>query len=193
MFKKTILQVLTLALLAPMVHVSCQNAEKIEVSDSAVKMAKTFGFDYGQLLDKAKLGATQDLVNFIDLHRYLDEMDGTNHGTTTLELISVVGDDVFANAVWRLKPGLRRLLQERLVQGQARTKKEALKKSMSEWAPITWNALQGIASGNATMVGDTTKPATKPGAAPASDTSKTPPAERPDGAPAPRGERGGGQ
>jgi hypothetical protein len=60
-----------------------------------------------------------------------------------LELIASDGDNPFAGALFLSKPKLRSVILDRLQLAQGRTKKEALRKPMSEWAPNTWDVLHG--------------------------------------------------
>lgn len=122
-----------------------QNASKdsadIAVSEGVLKLAEWAKFDYMGQLSKAKTGDTEAIKALIGFHSIADGVDGLNHAVTCLELIPVAGDAVFASAAPVFKPGLKKLLLERLMLAQARTRKEELRKSMTDWAPITYAVL----------------------------------------------------
>lgn len=135
-------------LLLPSIHACAQNAPKdsadVAVSEGVLKLADWAKFDYAGRLAKAKTGDVEAIQALIGFHAVADGVDGLNHGVTCLELIPVVGDEVFASAVPVFKPKLKKLLLDRLILAQGRTRKEALRQSMTHWAPATWAALNDL-------------------------------------------------
>ena len=138
----------------PLFHGGCQNVKPtgpggIFVSDAVQKTAKWAGFDYDGVLARAKTGDYKAILEFLEFHGTLDGMDGINHGTTCLELVAVATDDHFASVCQILKPKLRDVVLERMMQGASRTKNPALNnKSLTETCPMTWAALTGKAGNN---------------------------------------------
>ena len=131
--------------LLPGFHACAQTPVKdsadIAVSEGVLKLADWAKFDYRNQLDKAKTGDLEAVKALIDFHSVADGVDGINHGVTCLELIPVIGDETFASAIPVFKPKLKKLLLERLMLAQARTKKEALRQSLTNWAPASWAVL----------------------------------------------------
>jgi hypothetical protein len=145
--KKSLVFGVLVLLALPLMPAGCQNANtttgegSVEVSEGVLRTAKWMKFDYNGNLEKIKRNDNKALMDFLDFHAAVDGIDGINHGVTCLELIPVVGDNSFAEVLVILKPNLRKLVFDRLVLAQGRTKKEELRKPLSEWAPATWAAL----------------------------------------------------
>ncbi len=135
-------------LLLPSIHACAQNAPKdsadVAVSEGVLKLADWAKFDYTGQLAKAKTGDIEALKALIGFHTIADGVDGLNHAVTCLELIPVVGDETFASAVPVFKPNLKKLLLDRLILAQGRTRKEALRQSLTHWAPTTWAVLNDL-------------------------------------------------
>lgn len=137
-----------LALIAsPLVQVDCQNSIEntgtVEVSASVLKTAEWSGFDYKGTLDKALTGNAIAIQNFIKFHSVVDGVEGISHGVSCLEMIPNVGDETFASACLNVNPKLFKIVLDRLMLAQGRTKKEALRQSLTNWAPLTWSVLNG--------------------------------------------------
>ena len=123
---------------------TASDSADIRVAEGVLKMADWANFDYKNILKKAAGGDVAAIVEMIDFHRFVDGMDGTNHGVTCLELIPVAGDRIFASAIPINKPALTKLLLKRLMVAQNRTQQSELRKDLSEWAPYTWATLNGL-------------------------------------------------
>lgn len=196
--RKEILR-LTICLLAfPVLTASAQDTaatavavnKDVKVYDNVLKTAEWAGFKYEDALARAKNGDVMATWEMLEFHAIVDGVEGLNHAVTCLELIPIVGDVSFARAVSACKPKLKQLLGERLVLAQGRTKKEELRKSLTDWAPYTWAFLtdQSIAipapeksNESATLTGHSNAPAAptpasdaRGGAAPISELSANP-------------------
>ncbi len=115
----------------------------VTVFDGVLKLADWAGVKYNEELAKAQTGDVVAVKKLLDFHATADGVDALNHAVTCLELLPVVGDDRFASAVLGCKPKLKQLILERLILAQGRTKKEHLRKSMTDWAPYTYAYLAG--------------------------------------------------
>jgi hypothetical protein len=113
----------------------------VQVFDGVLKVADWAKFDYKSVLERAKKGDGAAVRELLDFHGTVDGADALNHSVTCLELIPVAGDRIFGGAVAFCKPTLKKLLKERLLQAQRRTKKTALRSNFAEWAPFTWGYL----------------------------------------------------
>ncbi len=113
---------------------------EVTVSETVVKSAKELKFDYVEVLEKARKGDQEAIKQFYDFHRLADGVDGLQHGITCLELIPFAGDTNVAEACAKFKPGLKKLIFERLVYAQANTQKEALKKPLEQNFPSVYKA-----------------------------------------------------
>lgn len=113
---------------------------EVTVSEAVVQSAKELKFDYVEVLEKARKGDQEAVTKFFDFHRLADGVDGLQHGITCLELIPFAGDANVAEACSKFKPGLKKLIFERLVYGQANTKKEDLKKPLEQNFPSVYKA-----------------------------------------------------
>ena len=129
---------LGLCLLIP---ISCKVEPEITVSDNVLKTAKVVGVEYLPLLEKAKTGDVSAIRSFFEFHRFADGLEGFEHGQTCLELIPFAQDDKVAQACSNFRPGMKKLIFERLVLAQARTQKEELKQPLINWANATYTAL----------------------------------------------------
>jgi hypothetical protein len=132
------LVILGLCLLTP---VGCKVEPEITVSDDVLKTAKVMGVDYLPLLEKAKTGDVDAIRTFFEFHRFADGLDGFAHGQTCLELIPFAQDDKVAAGCANFKPGMKKLILERLVLAQTRTNKEELKQPLMSWAHATYTVL----------------------------------------------------
>ena len=117
---------------------------EITVSDTVVKTAKAAKFDYVATLEKARKGDNDAIKLVFDYTRFADGLEGFDHGLTCLEMIQVVGDAPSAGACGTFKPGLKKLILERLIHAQTMTKKEPLKTPIQQLFPLTYSALNVI-------------------------------------------------
>lgn len=117
---------------------------KVFVADGVLQLAKQLDFKYMDLLKKAENGDRDALKELLQFSIMTDGVDGLNHGVTCLELIDVANDENFALTVRLLKPKLKSLLLERLTLAQGRTTREALRKPLSDWAPMSWAAVNNL-------------------------------------------------
>lgn len=171
--KKVLLFSILALIASPLVQVGCQNSMEgsgtVEVSPAVLKTAEWAGFDYKGTLDKALAGDAMSIQKFLKFHGTVDGVEGISHGVSCLEMIPIVGDEVFAGACLNLSANLHKVLLDRLMQAQGRTKKEELRKSLTNWAPLTWSVINGKGMPNAggAAIQQVPEP-TKPGA-PGSD------------------------
>lgn len=114
---------------------------KVEVFGNVLKMAELAGTPYKELVTKAQSGDVDAIYQLLDFHRVVDGADALNHAVTCLELIPVTGDAVFASAAHRCSPKLRKVVLDRLMLAQVRSKKTFLRQSLTNWAPVTWSIL----------------------------------------------------
>lgn len=196
--KNAFLASILMLLIVPMMEVGCQNtavagakAPDIEVSPATLKTAEWADFKYNEILAKAATGDFKAIQQFLEFHSIVDGSDALGHGVSCLELIPVAGDFQVARVIQSLKPNLRKLLAERLVLAQGRTKKTELQKPLNDWAPDVWAALNGkplpvvpdsIAVGSGLNKG---QEAMNGPAAPPADSTATPAANAPQIAPPP--------
>ncbi|MDX1911188.1 MAG: hypothetical protein SFV22_06875 [Saprospiraceae bacterium] len=116
---------------------------KAEVFPKVLKTAEWAKFDYMKNVDMAQRGDYHAMKNLLDFSGTVDGVEAIQHATTCLELILEVSDETFASAVSVTQPKLKKILLDRLVLAQGRTKKTDLQKPIQEWAPLTWDALNG--------------------------------------------------
>lgn len=117
--------------------------EEIQVFPAVIKTAEWADFKYMDVLNKAKSGDQKSVRSFLEFSSTVDGTEALQHATTCLELLPSVADDVAGATISSMKPKLKSILLERFTLAQGRTKKEALKKPLQEWAPLTWKALNG--------------------------------------------------
>lgn len=125
---------------------SAQNTattNQVTVFKEVLATAKWAGFDYEGQLNLAKTGDYKAVNKLLEFSGTVDGDDAIKHAVTCLELIPVAGDVPFAAALNVGKPMLRKVMLERLQLAQARTQNEALKKPIKEWAPFSWDVLNG--------------------------------------------------
>lgn len=116
---------------------------RVEISPKVLKTAEWAKFDYMKNIDMAQRGDYHAMKNLLDFSGTVDGTEALQHATTCLELIPEVSDETFASAVSVLRPKLKTVMLDRLVLAQGRTKKTDLQKPLQEWAPLTWDALNG--------------------------------------------------
>lgn len=170
---------LLLALLTPSTS-QAQDSDKVnvEVFSEVLKTAEWAGFKYIDNVKLAQIGDLKAIRAMLDFSGTVDGTEALQHATTCLELIPLIGDEKFGALISSsIKPKLKALLLERIVLAQSRTKKEALRKPLTEWAPNTYKALNGeVVKCNSCMhegMQTMAKPAaTKPGA-PKTESSET--------------------
>lgn len=115
----------------------------IEVSENVVKVADWANFKYREVLSAAKAGDQSAIKKFLEFSGTVDGVDALNHAVSCLELIAAASDFPFSMACVSLKPKLKKVLIERLMMAQVRTKKTDLRDSLTHWAPSTWAVLNG--------------------------------------------------
>lgn len=113
------------------------------VSDAVLVVAQQAQVDYRGLIRKASAKDAKALSDLFEFSRLLDGATLNDHMQTCLELIPVATDEVYAKALESRSSGLKLHLLKNIEVAQARTQKEPLKKPISEWAPYTWEALNG--------------------------------------------------
>ncbi|MBK8193871.1 MAG: hypothetical protein IPK76_11940 [Lewinellaceae bacterium] len=148
----------------PLSGAFCQNTTTdtvpdIEIFDHVLKTADWAKFKYKDVLERAKGGDYMAIRDFLNFHATVDGVDGLNHAVTCLELIPVAGDEKFAAGVAFCSENLRKVLIDRFILAQGRTKKTALRQSMTDWAPNTWEYLNGRTT--ATHMSEEKKPGTE--------------------------------
>ncbi len=116
---------------------------QVEMFQNVLKTADLANFKYKEMVENAKTGDVTSIHKLLDFHRMVDGVDGLNHAVTCLELIPLAGDNAYGAAVYRCSPNLRKLLTDRLMLAQVRTKKTFLRQSLTNWAPATWAYLNG--------------------------------------------------
>lgn len=125
---------------------SAQNtaaAGQVTVFQEVLNVAKWAGFDYEAQLNLAKSGDYKAVSKLLHFSGTVEGDDALKHAVTCLELIPVAGDVPFAAALNISKPALKKAMLERLQLAQGRTQNENLKKPIKDWAPITWDVLNG--------------------------------------------------
>ncbi len=111
------------------------------ITPDLIRLSEFMKFDYKGTLEKCKKGDEQAIADFLDFHRIVDGNSSVEHATICLEMIPAASDAVVAKVCKTLKEKLKIMVRDRLVEAQKATKKPELQKSMSEWAPLTWAAL----------------------------------------------------
>lgn len=127
----------------PLFADSLMKGYQVETFQKVMKTAEVANFDYKTNLENAKKSDETAIHKMFEFHRMVDGVDGLNHAVTCLEIIPLAGDKASAAAAYRCSPKLRKLLVERLMLAQARTKKTFLRQSLTNWAPGTWAYLNG--------------------------------------------------
>ncbi len=115
----------------------------VTVFEPVLATAKWANFKYEEHLAAAKKGDHKEILKLLEFSGTVDGVEALNHSVTLLELVKVGGDIPFAAAVNMSKATLKKVLLERLQLAQGRTKKTELQKPMAEWAPTTWDVLNG--------------------------------------------------
>ncbi len=143
--RSTFLATIFCALLSPMVLLAQQPGTKadIEISSAVLKTAEWAGFKYMENLDLAQSGDQKAIKALFDFSGTVDGKEALEHATTCIELIPLASDEKVGAVISSLKPKLISVLLDRFQLAQGRTEKEALRKPMQEWAPLTWKALHG--------------------------------------------------
>lgn len=120
-----------------------KQSSDVTVFPGVLSTAQWAGFKYNDQLQLAKTGDLKAVVSLLEFSGTVDGVDALNHAVTCLELLPVSTDLVFAAAINKSKPKLKKVLLERLVIAQGRTTNLELRKPLSEWAPLTWDVLNG--------------------------------------------------
>jgi len=145
--KKSMVLILLVCIAAPFTRVFSQNttegSPKVSVFPGVLKAAEWAGFDYNGTLNKALTGDYYAVQKLLDFHTVVDGANGINHGVTCLEIIPIIGDELFATGCSYMKPKLQKTALDRIILGQGRTQKEELRQSLTNWAPLTWSVLNG--------------------------------------------------
>jgi hypothetical protein len=145
--KKTALFGILALLALPFAQVNCQTSLEspgtVETFPNVLKTAEWASFDYKGILNMALTGDPVSIQKFIKFHATVDGVEGINHGVTCLEMVPLVGDEAFAGACQDLNPRLLKLALDRFMLAQGKTKKEELRQSMTNWAPMTWSVFNG--------------------------------------------------
>jgi hypothetical protein len=115
----------------------------VTVFESVLSTAGWANFKYTDQLSLAKQGDYKATLKLLEFSGTVDGKAALDHSVTLLELILSGGDLPFAAAVNMAKPKLKTVLLDRLQLAQGRTKKLELQKPLSEWAPTTWEVLNG--------------------------------------------------
>ncbi|MCS6928334.1 MAG: hypothetical protein NZM43_02450 [Saprospiraceae bacterium] len=115
--------------------------KNVFISEAVLAIAQQAQVDYRALVKKASAKDSEALNNLFEFTRLLDGSISIDHAQTCLELIPVVGDEVFAKALESRSSGLKKHLLNQMSAAQKQTRKEALKKPIQGWAPYTWEAL----------------------------------------------------
>jgi len=142
--RNTLLLTAIFTLFAPIVLRAQEGAKMdIDISSAVLKTADWAGYKYMENLDLAQSGDQKALRSFFEFSGTVDGTESLQHATTCLELIPFATDEKVGSVISSLKPNLKKILLERLTLAQGRTKKENLRKPLTEWAPNTWKALNG--------------------------------------------------
>ncbi len=115
----------------------------VYISESVLPVAQAVQMDYKGAVKKASAKDAQALRDLLEFSRLVDGAALADHMQTCLELIPAATDAVYAKTVEGCSPGLKTFLLKQLPTAQQRTQKEALRKPIQEWAPYTWEALNG--------------------------------------------------
>lgn len=138
--KKTWFLVILLFTLSAAAHAQKKG---VFVSDAVVAVAQQMQVDYKGLVRKASAKDAKALQELFEFTRLLDGAALNDHLQTCLELIPVATDEVYAKALESRSSGLKSYLLKNMEAVQGRVQKESLKKPIGEWAPYTWEALNG--------------------------------------------------
>lgn len=142
---------------------SLRKTYEVEIFQNVLKMADLAKVSYVDLVEKAKAGDAAAIRKLLEFHKVVDGVDALNHAVTCLEILPLSGDVPFASAVNYCNPNLKKLILERTILAQGRTKKKYLRQSLTEWAPVSWAYLNG----QTYDFGGGTAPDAEPSAAPA--------------------------
>lgn len=113
------------------------------ISKDVLKTAEWADIKYKDLVKKASAGNKSSITTLFDFHRFVDGVEGLDHGVTCLELIPLAGDKAVAQSIYILKPKLKKVVLDRLILAQGRTQKVELREALSKWAPMTWEVVNG--------------------------------------------------
>jgi hypothetical protein len=111
------------------------------ITADLIRLSEFSKMDYKSVLEKCKKGDQQAIMDFLDFHRIVEMQSAVDHSLVCLDMIAVSGDGNVAEVCKTLKDKLKVMVRERLVAAQPKSLKPELQKSMSEWAPKTWAAL----------------------------------------------------
>lgn len=127
----------------PMFSDSLMKGYGVETFQNVIKTADLIKVQYKELVAQAKSGDVASMHKLLDFSRIVDGVDGLNHAVTCLEILPLMGDASFASAVSLCQPKLKKLILDRLILAQGRTKKTFLRQSLTNIAPLTWEQLTG--------------------------------------------------
>ncbi|MCS7036250.1 MAG: hypothetical protein RMJ33_04935 [Saprospiraceae bacterium] len=138
--KKTwFLAALLMALSAPVFS----QKKGVFVSDAVLGVAQQMQVDYKGLVRRASAKDAKALNELFEFTRLLDGATLNDHMQTCLELIPLATDEVYAKALESRSAGLKAYFLKHMETAQGRTQNERLKEPISQWAPYTWEALNG--------------------------------------------------
>lgn len=111
------------------------------ITPELIRLAEFAKMDYKATLAKCKKGDQQAIMEFFDFYRIVENKSAIEHSLVCLDMIATSGDGNVAEVCKGLKEKLKVMVREQLVAAQPKSANPALQKSMSEWAPKTWAAL----------------------------------------------------
>lgn len=118
--------------------------ENVYVSKSVLKTADWAGFKYNEVLKKSMTGDQNALNQFFKFSSVVDGVEGIDHAVTCLELIPLASDQNVSSSLLLANDKLKKLILDRLVLAQSKTKKAELRQAIQSWAPFTWAALNHL-------------------------------------------------
>ncbi len=122
--------------------VSAPGGKSVFISQDVLKTAKWAEFDYKTKLDQSLRGNVTAMQEFFEFMTYVDDKQRIEHAVTCLEIIPVVGDQVFSTAVQNLKPKFRDVFRAQIQIAMGKTENPEIKgKQITELYPYTWGAL----------------------------------------------------
>ncbi len=140
--KKVLFASLMGLFLTPAVSLFAQS--EVFISKDVLKTAEWASFKYKDVVKKAITGDRDAVQKLFDFSRYVDGVEALDHAVTCLELIPRATDRKIAEGIIHLQPKLKKVILDRAVLAQGRTKKVELQQPMKAWAPITWDVLNGL-------------------------------------------------
>lgn len=125
-------------------NVTAFGQKDVYISKEVLKTSEWANFAYKDVLKKAIAGDESSITAFFKFNNAVDGVQGIDHNITCLEMIPLATDDKVASALLPTVPNLKKVVLDRIMLAQGKTKKADLQKPLESWAPKTWAVLNNL-------------------------------------------------